>query len=282
MNVTIVAEISTSHLGDCFRLQELILHAKRAGADAIKLQKRTVDLLYSSDELAKQYRSPFGGTLFDYRTGVELDEQGFIMVSELCQKLSLKWFVSVLDFPAFQFVEQFNPSGIKVPSTISNHKNFLEKLSKSYRGPIIVSTGMSEQKYVDYVIEKFHNNSQLIIAHCISAYPAPSNSCNIAYVRTLLKLIDGFDNISVGYSSHDHGSLASMLAVAAGATYIEKHIKLGNTSWNHFDHVCIDVGGTEFFSFVQDIREAQNICGSELKLMHDSEFHKYIPNVNHN
>ncbi|HTO35038.1 MAG TPA: N-acetylneuraminate synthase family protein, partial [Flavobacterium sp.] len=78
-----------------------------------------------------------------------------------------------------------------------------------------------------------------------------------------------------GYSSHDIGSLGCMMAVAAGARMVEKHVKLGNLEWVHFDGVAIDLYNNQFTNFVNDIRKAEIMCGSKEKFIHKFEHHKY-------
>lgn len=79
-----------------------------------------------------------------------------------------------------------------------------------------------------------------------------------------------------GYSSHDFGAMASAMAVAAGARIVEKHVKLGNTEWAHFDAVALDLTTSEFVDYVAAVREAEVIVGSEEKEINDSEHHKYF------
>lgn len=273
--VIIVAELTNNHLGDPQRLVQLIERAKESGADLIKVQKRDIDTFYTREQLSSYYWSPFGTTLGDYRRGVELNDELLQLLDDTCRKFQIEWFSSVLDMPSFEAISRYNPRLIKVPSTISNHRDFHARLSDLYHGPIVISTGYTEQEYVDYVLQTFSNNEIIYLLHCISAYPTPRQACNVAVVRSYQTISRQHPKIIPGYSSHDLGSLGCQLAVAAGARMLEKHVKLGDVEWVHFDKVAIDLSSDEFARLVHDIRAAEEMIGSEHKHVLDCEHHKY-------
>ena len=271
----IVAEFTNNHLGDLFRLKKMVQLAKEAGADLVKVQKRHVETFYTEDELKSRYDSPFGRTLGDYRRNVELDEAEFILFDRICKQYNIGWFCSVLDLPSFEFIKKFNPTMIKIPSTVSNHRNFHQIVSNEYPGDIVISTGYTDKRYEDYMLNLFAKNSRIYMLQCTSAYPTPDGDCQVAVVRNYYKLKSKFPQLYPGYSSHDNGSLASMLAVASGAKMIEKHVKMGNVDWVHFNHVALDLITGEFKNFVQDVRRAERMVGSEQKSIKSSEHYKY-------
>jgi sialic acid synthase SpsE len=273
--VLIVAELTNNHLGDVTRLVEMIERAKEAGADLIKIQKRDVDAFYSDEKLKSYYWSPFGKTLGDYRRGVELNEEKLEILDRTCKAMQIDWFCSVLDYPSFQTIMKFTPSLLKIPSTISNHKHFHQQVADQYQAPIVISTGYTDQTYEDYVLKTFERNERIYLLHCISAYPTPLHDCNVAVVRHYAELSKKYQNLIPGYSSHDLGSFGSILAVASGARMIEKHVKLGDVEWVHFDKVALDLRKDEFRQLVKDIRNAESALGSPVKQVLPSEHHKY-------
>ncbi|MCK6618199.1 MAG: N-acetylneuraminate synthase family protein [Cyclobacteriaceae bacterium] len=274
-SVLIVAELTNNHLGDTQRLIEMVERAKDAGADLIKIQKRDVDTFYSAEKLNSYYWSPFGKTLGDYRKGVELDEEKLTILDKTCRSLKIDWFCSVLDYPSFEVIRRFNPKLIKIPSTISNHRDFHQQIANVYKGPIVISTGYTDQSYEDYVLKTFASNEKIYLLHCISAYPTPLHDCNVSVVRHYAELAKKYPTLIPGYSSHDIGSFGSMLAVASGAKMIEKHVKLGDVSWVHFDKVALDLKTDTFKKFVTDIRNTELALGSPVKRVLPSEHHKY-------
>jgi len=275
-SVSVVAELTTNHFGDRVRLERMIRAAAAAGADFVKLQKRDVDSFYPAEQLRSPYRSPFGSTFGDYRHQLELSVDDFAAVDALCRELGIGWFVSVLDQPSFEFVLQFQPKLVKLPSTISEHTDYLNLVASSYDGAVVLSTGMTDQGYERWVLENFTRCSRLYLMQANSAYPTPLSDCNIGVVRHYYRLSQSEPRIVPAYSSHDFGAKASAMAVAAGARMVEKHVKLGNTDWAHFDAVAVDLTTPKFREYVDAIREAELIVGREEKQVNASEHHKYF------
>jgi N-acetylneuraminate synthase len=275
-SVTVTAELTTNHFGDRHRLERMIRAARAAGADHVKLQKRDVATFYSAEQLASPYVSPFGKTFADYRYQLELDRDDFAFVDALCRELDIGWFASVLDQPSFEFMLQFNPKLVKLPSTISEHRDYLAYVANNYRGSVVLSTGMTDLAYEKWVLRSFVNCDRLYLMQCNSAYPTPTADCNVGVVRHYHALSQKNARIVPGYSSHDFGWMASALAVAAGSRMVEKHVKLGNTDWAHFDAVAVDLTTPDFRDYVTKIREAEEMIGSEVKRVNPSEHHKYL------
>jgi N-acetylneuraminate synthase len=274
-NVKVIAEITTNHFGDLQLLKKMIKEAAESGANYIKLQKRDVESFYSQEELAKPYSSPFGKTFRDYRNGLELNEFGFQMVEKWCQEFGIKWFASVLDLPSYEFMKQFSPEMVKLPSTISEHTEFLKKVAEDFTGDVVLSTGMTDQAYEEFVLEQFKSCRNLYLLQCVSSYPTMNEDANVAVVRHYHDLSKKHPKIIPGYSSHDVGSLCCQLSVAAGGLMVEKHVKYGNTPWAHFDNVAIDMLTDNFKKFVDDIRLAELCLGKDTKEVLESEHHKY-------
>ena len=273
--VLIVAEITTNHFGDRERLAAMIRLAKQAGADFVKLQKRDVDTFYSPETLAKSFRSPFGTTFRDYRQGIELGKSDFEWVNEYCKKIGIGWFSSILDEQSFDFIKQFEPALIKLPSTISEKKTYLSKVGAHWEGGLVISTGMTGPEYELFVLESFKRASHIYLLQCTSSYPTPEHNAGIGIVRHYRDLSIQDSRIIPGYSSHDIGALCSQLAVAAGARMIEKHVKLGTVQWAHFDEVALDLATGQFTDFVTEVRRSERIIGAEKKMIFSSEHHKY-------
>jgi sialic acid synthase SpsE len=275
-SVEITAELTTNHFGDRHRLERMIRAARAAGADHVKLQKRDVDSFYTAEQLASPYVSPFGRTFGDYRRHLELDRDDFAFVDELCRDLGIGWFASVLDQPSFEFMLQFDPQMIKLPSTISEHRDYLAYVARNFSGAVVLSTGMTEQEYEKWLLSRFKACRQLYLLQCNSAYPTPGADCNIAVVRHYDALSREDPRIVPGYSSHDFGWIGSALAIAAGGRMIEKHVKLGNTEWAHFDAVAVDLTTTDFRDYVAKLRETEEMVGFGAKQITESEHHKYL------
>lgn len=279
----IVAELTNNHLGDVDRLKEMVRLAKKSGADLIKVQKRNVETFYSQEELVSEYASPYGKTLRDYRTAVELDDAMFEILAIECYNNKITWFASILDEESLNFIAKYDCPLLKIPSTISNHRNYIQKFAQTYIGDVVVSTGFTDTNYENFILNLFNKNKKLWLLQCTSSYPAPADACQISIVRHYHDLHKSeYPNVLAGYSSHDIGSLGCMMAVASGAKMVEKHVKLGNVEWVHFDGVALDLYHDSFKKFVSDVRKAQIMCGAETKNIHQNEHHKYKPNETHN
>lgn len=273
--VKIVAEITTNHFGDMDRLQTMILSAKHAGADYIKLQKRDVETFYSSEKLDSEYNSPFGKTFREYRLGIELTKEHFKFINKFCKEIGIGWFASILDLPSYNFIQEFNPEMIKLPSTISEHTEYLSAVANDFTKDVVISTGYTDTAYETFILNSFKKARNIYLLQCTSAYPTPMVDTQIGVVRHYYNLSKKNQRIIPGFSSHDIGSMCSMMAVAAGACMIEKHVKFGDVAWSHFDEVAIDLSNGDFEKFVKDIRLAEKIVGDEEKVVKGSEHHKY-------
>ncbi|MGV0923051.1 N-acetylneuraminate synthase family protein [Empedobacter tilapiae] len=276
--VLVVAEFTNNHIGDKYRLLKMIDLAVESGADMIKVQKRDVETFYTKEELEAPYTSPFGNTLKDYRKAVELDDELFKILDIECRKRNIPWFASVLDWNSYEYMKQLDCPMIKLPSTISNHKNYLTKVAQDFKGELVVSTGFTDSSYEKFVLDNLVTDKKIFLLQCTSSYPTPPEGCQISVVRHYNDLKKKYPNIISGYSSHDLGSLGCMMAVAAGARMIEKHVKLGDLDWVHFDSVAIDLYDNKFKQFVHDIRKAEIMCGSSVKQIYKFEHHKYKAN----
>jgi N-acetylneuraminate synthase len=198
-----------------------------------------------------------------------------------CTKRGVPWFSSILDYPSFKELEIFNLFAIKIPSTISQHKEFIQQISNSKSELILISTGGTDLDYIKWILDVFEKK-QLVVMQCTSSYPCELVDCNINVITTLKNIVDKRQHFSIiGYSSHDIGSLASQLALGLGAKVFEKHVKLGTVPWIHFDGVALDLKNRELGNYTNDIKTAKMALGSPLKTVLSSENHKYKPNDKH-
>ena len=273
--VKVIAELTTNHFGDQNRMERMVRAAHAAGADFIKVQKRDVGTFYSADQLAAPYRSPFGTTFGDYRRQLELSHDDFTFLDDLCKRLGISWFASVLDEPSYNFICDFGVPLIKLPSTISEHTGYLTRVAQNADRGIVLSTGMTDKAFEDWVLSTFTKAPQLYLMQANSAYPTPARDCNVGVVRHYSRLANDDPRIIPAYSSHDDGWFGSALAVSAGARMVEKHVKLGDSDWAHFDAVALDLTTSQFRDYVTKIREAEIVDGSENKAIAPSEYHKY-------
>ncbi len=204
-----------------------------------------------------------------------MSRDDFAFLDQLCKQIGIRWFASILDEASYNFVMEYSPPLVKLPSTISEFKDYLAKVATSCDRGIVLSTGMTDLAYEKWVLETFAKAPQLYLMQANSAYPTPAQDCNVGVIRHYDRLSKSDSRIVPAYSSHDPGWLGSVLAVAAGARMVEKHVKLGVTEWAHFDAVALDLTSGQFKEYVAKIRDAEIIVGSEVKGVSASEHHKY-------
>ena len=163
-----------------------------------------------------------------------------------------------------------------MPSTISQHQELLNYVAKNYKNDVVISTGFENEAYHSRIIKLFKSCRKLYLLQTTSSYPTPGDETQIGVVRHYYNLSKQQNNLYAGFSSHDIGSLGSMLAIAAGAMMVEKHIKIGSVEWAHFDDVAVNLINGDFRNYILDLRKAELMMGSEIKKIQPSEHHKYF------
>ena len=223
----IIAELSANHNGDLNVAIETIRAAKKAGADAIKLQTYTPDTL-TIDCNNKHFKIE-GGTLWDGKTLYELYGEAYTPWSwhnqlfEVAREEGLICFSSPFDATAVDFLEKLNVPAYKIASfEIQDIPLITYTASKGK--PIIISTGIAEETDVQLAVDTCRKagNNDIILLKCTSSYPAPLELANL---NTIPDLKQRF-KVEVGFSDHTYGFLAPIVAVTLGAKVIEKHFIL--------------------------------------------------------
>src|SRR4051812_37736305 len=148
----IVAEIGINHNGDLDTARKLVSAALLAGCDAVKFQKRTVDVVYTPQELAQPRPNPFGPINGDLKRGLEFGAEQYQAIDEYCKMHNILWFASCWDEASIDFIEQFNPPCYKIASASLTDDNLLRH-HRRYRRPVILSTGMSTIEQIDHAVE---------------------------------------------------------------------------------------------------------------------------------
>lgn len=259
----IVAEIGINHNGDIEIAKKLIDLANVSGCDAVKFQKRTVEVVYTPEELAKPRESPFGETNGDLKYGLEFSETEYTIIDQYCREKNILWFASCWDENAVDFIGRFDVPCYKVASASLTDDGLLRHV-RSKGKPIILSTGMSTLGQVDHAVEVL-GKDDLIIMHTCSAYPSQYHELNLRVIPFLKKRY----GVLVGYSGHETGLPSSIAAVAIGACALERHITLERAMWGS-DHAA-SLGTSGVIRLVRDVRLVELSMGNGAKRVEDSE-----------
>ena len=266
MSLFLIAEIGINHNGDIEIAKQLIDAAVDAGFDAVKFQKRTIDIVYSKELLDSPRESPWGTTQREQKEGLEFSKDEYLEIDKYCKDKKIQWTASAWDVDSQDFIASFKVPFNKVASPMLGHKPLLNKIA-SERKMTYISTGMSTMEEIEEVVKLFRNNNcPFELMHCNSTYPMKEEDANLACIPMLKEKFD----CNVGYSGHESSLIkVCVAAVALGATSIERHITLDRTMYGSDQAASIEVASLE--QFVKSVRIIPDVLGSGKKLLNDSE-----------
>ena len=252
MNTFIIGEIGINHNGDLEIAKKMIDISAKAGASAVKFQKRDIETVYTKVELDKYRESPWGKTNRDQKMGLELSYEDYKEIDEYSNEKKIKWFASPWDYKSIDFLNKFDLKYTKVPSALIVNTKFLEAIAKEKKYTFI-STGMCEIKDIENCVNIFEKyNCPFELMHCISAYPFDDENANLKMINYLSEK----SKCKVGYSGHEKGGLVtSIAAVTLGATSLERHITLDRTMYGSDQSASITMEG--FADLIQSVRKIE-------------------------
>ena len=262
----LIAEIGINHNGDLSIAKSLIQDAAKAGFDAVKFQKRNIDSVYTKEFLNEPRDSPFGRTQRDQKEGLEFNYEDYKMINDFCLENNIEWFASAWDVKSQEFFDKFDLKYNKIASPMLTNIPLLEKCATQGRYTFI-STGMSSYEEIDKAVEIFRNyKCPFELMHAVSSYPLPQNDANLLTIKSLAQKY----NCDVGYSGHETCLIkVCILAVAIGATSIERHITLDRAMYGS-DQAC-SIETKALPSFVNSIRSVKAIMGDGEKKILENE-----------
>ena len=219
--IFVISEIGINHNGDLEIAKKMINASIEAGADAVKFQKRDIDLVYSKEQLKKPRTSPFGTTERDQKEGLEFNEKEYDEIDKYCKEKNIIWFSSAWDLNSLKFLDKYDSKYNKVASAMLADEVFLKEVAKRKKHTFI-STGMSNFDMIDKAVKIFNESKcSFELMHCISAYPFDSEMANL----NMIKILKDRHQCNVGYSGHEKGGkLISLAAVSLGSTSLERHL----------------------------------------------------------
>ncbi len=259
----IIAEIGINHNGDIELAKRLIAVASAAGCNAVKFQKRTVDIVYTADELAKPRESPFGTTNGDLKRALEFSVADYEEIDAYCKGLDIPWLLSCWDEHSLALMRSFDFPCFKIASALLTDDALLRK-TRALGKPVILSTGMSTLEEIDHAVSVVGKHD-LILLHSCSAYPAHYEELNL---RVIPKMRDRY-GVPVGYSGHETGIPSSVAAVVLGACCVERHITLDRAMWGTDHAASLEPNGIT--RLVRDIRLIEKSLGDGVKRVYASE-----------
>ena len=259
----VIAEIGINHNGDTHIARQLIDVASFAGCEAVKFQKRTIDVVYTPEELAKPRETPFGETNGDLKRGLEFGQSEYQQIDEYCRNKPIAWTASCWDEASVDFIDQFNPPFYKIASA-SLTDDALLRHTRAKGKPIVLSTGMSTLDQIDHAVEML-GTENLVLLHCCSTYPAQYAELNLRVIPTFRERY----GVPIGYSGHETGIASSVAAAALGACVVERHVTMDRSLWGSDHAASLEPNG--IMRVVRDIRLVEMALGDGVKSVVPSE-----------
>ncbi len=235
----LIAEIGINHNGDIEIAKQLIKNSKDCGFDAVKFQKRTINIVYDKKTLDIPRKSPWGETTRDQKLGLEFEEIEFNEINKYCKELNIEWFASAWDVKSLEFLDNYNLNYHKIASAMIVDHNFLNHVAQRKKHTFI-STGMSKKDDIDNAVDIFKkNNCSFELMHCISTYPMKPEDANLSTINELKKVYQ----CDIGYSGHENGIAVSLAALMMGISSLERHITLDRTMYGSDQSASLEPAG---------------------------------------
>lgn len=263
----VIAEIGINHNGDVEKALQMIREAKAAGCNAVKFQKRTVDIVYTKEELAKPRDNVFGATNGDLKRGLEFGKREYDRIDTVAGEIGIDWFASPWDEPSTDFLMEYDSPYLKVASAMITDRDFLQHCARTRR-PLLVSTGMCDLEMIHDAVNTIERAGGEIacLYHCTSTYPTRDDEINLLGISTLR---NAFPQLPIGFSGHEQGILPSVCAAVLGAVSVERHITLDRSDWGSDQKASLEMD--EMAQLVSQIRRAEVVRGDGLLRIYDDE-----------
>ena len=234
-----------------------------AGCDAVKFQKRTVDVVYTAEELDRPRENPFGETNGDLKRALELGLADYKAIDAYCRERQIAWFASCWDEEAVDFIDRFDPPAYKIASASLTDDDLLTH-TRAKGKPMILSTGMSTMEQIAHAVGVL-GTDDLVILHSCSTYPAQYDELNLRVIPMLRREF----GVPIGYSGHETGIPSSAATIALGACMIERHVTLDRAMWGSDQAASLEPNGVT--RLVRDIRLIETALGDGVKRLLDRE-----------
>ncbi len=264
-NFYLIAEIGINHNGSLDLAKTLIKNSKDAGFNAVKFQKRNVDVVYSKQVLDSKRESPWGDTTRHQKYGLEFTIEEYKEIDAYCKNLNIEWFVSCWDLDSQREMRIFDTPYNKIASAMAINWEFIEEVAKEQK-VTFASTGMMEMKDIRKLVNILERHScPTVLMHTVSAYPAKESDLNLNCIQTLINEF----GLPVGYSGHEISTAPSIFAAMLGAVAIERHVTLDRAMYGSDQSASLEMAG--MMSLCSTIRKINNCLGDGKKRLIEEE-----------
>ena len=263
----VIAELGHNHGGSFDTARQMIQSAARSGADAVKLQKRDIDTLYSAEMLAAPYahENSFGSTYGTHRRNLELGLNTYIALRTVAQVSQVTFFATAFDEVSADLLMEVGVPAIKLASSSLTDLPLLRHV-RTLGVPLVLSTGGGTLAHVDTAVAVLAG-VPLALLHCTAAYPMLT--VTEANLRVIEVMRARYPDHVIGWSSHDPGIMLSIVAYAYGARIIEKHVTLNRASKGTDHAFSLEPRGLA--TLCEDLKKAHGASGDGVKRLYESE-----------
>jgi N,N'-diacetyllegionaminate synthase len=262
----VIAEAGVNHDGDVEKAHELIDVAARSGAGSVKFQTFEPSALVAVDASSAPYqeRATGSSTQSEMLEALSLPRSAWAELSAHAQEKGLVFLSTPFDLASAELLLGLGVPALKVPSGELTNTPFISRLAR-FDVPLLVSTGMGSLEEVDAALDAASGAPGRALFHCVSAYPAPAEDCNL---RAIPAMAERF-GIPVGWSDHTRGATSAVAATALGATLFEKHFTLDSSAPGP-DHAA-SLEPEELATYVRAIEDSVAMLGDGRKRRMPSE-----------
>ncbi len=259
MSIFVIAEIGINHNGDLSICKQLIDVAVEVGCNAVKFQKRDIDLVYTREFLDSPRESMWGNTQRDQKNGLEFNADEYNEIDKYCKEKGIDWFASAWDLNSQKFLQHFNCKYNKIASAMIVYEDLLKMVAKEGKHTFI-STGMTTYKDIDKAVEIFKQaNCPFELMHAVSTYPMKDENANLNMIEAIREKYD----CNVGYSGHEVGLAISYAAAALGITSLERHITIDRSMYGSDQSASVEPAG--FKQLIGAVRKIELAMGDGIK-----------------
>ena len=260
-NPFVILEAGINHNGSLSLAKEMVVEAKKIGADAIKFQTFKADEFIADKKLIYTYRSQgkeVSEPMIEMFKRYEFEESEWWKIKKFCNKNKIIFLSTPQNISDLNLLMKIGIKAIKVGSDDLTNTPLLKSYAKTGL-PIMLSSGMANLAEIYTALEavQISKNHPVLLMLCTSQYPTPPNDVNIRKLYTLTK---AFPNVEMGFSDHTQGSTAAILAMAFGAIVFEKHFTLDNALPGPDHWFSEDINSANVW--IKAIREAKCMMGS--------------------
>jgi len=264
-HIFVIGEIGINHNGDVEIAKRMIDLAVDTGCDAVKFQKRSLEIVYSPELLDAPRESPFGTTQRDQKEGLEFGEREYDQIESYCREKGMPWFASAWDVESQNFLRNYASEYNKIASAMLTHIPLLKAVADD-RKLTFISTGMCDYSDIDRAVEIFYTaDCPFVLMHCVSTYPAAEDKLNLKMIPVLQERY----GCPVGYSGHEVSVSPSVMAAMLGAVAIERHITLDRAMYGSDQSASLETDALR--RLVTVLRKIPIVVGDGLKRFDEGE-----------